>query len=150
MSVGDYEVLALVAGAGVVVAEGVAFCGGFSFYGEAVVGEYVVDGVALRTAGFLELGVDGYADGALCFNGAGEVVGLRVAVDVAYEEDASEACFGQRCPGVVGGGAVFFDEVFVVACAGYAVDVPVGLGLELDVDGVGGDAVVVDFVASNA
>ncbi len=137
----------MVAGAGVVVAQGVAFLSGFSFDGEAVVGEDVVDGVAAWTAGFLEVCVDLYADVALCFYGACKVEGVRVAVDVADEEYAAEACFGECCPGIGGGCACLFDEVAVGAGSCYAVNVPVGLCLKLDVDGVGWYAVVVDFVA---
>ena len=129
-------------GTDAVVAEGVSFGGGFPLYGVAVVVVDVEYRTALGAPGFLQLGVDGDAYVALHFYGACEVVGLGIAVDVGDEEHAAEACLGEGGPGEVGGGAGLFDEVFVLASAGYAVYVPIGLREELDIYGVGRDAVV--------
>lgn len=146
-SVGDDEVLTLVAGAYAVVAEGVFFGGGFSLYGVAVVVIDVEDRAALRAARFLQRGVDADAYTALHFDGAGEVVGLRIAVDVGDQEHTTEAGLCEGGPREVGGGAGLLDEIFVLASSGDAMHVPVGFREELDVDGVGWYAVVVDILA---
>lgn len=147
-SVGDDEVLAEVAGADVVEAQGVVFSCCFAPHWIAVVGEYVVERAAMGAARKLEVLVDDDADVALRLDGAGKIHGVGLAVDVADEEHSAEAGFGKGSPRETRRDAVFFYEIAVVAGSGHAVDGPVGLGLKLHVDGIWRDALVVDFVAA--
>ena len=95
----------------------------------------------------MQFGVNDDAHVSTSFDGTSKVESMRFAMNVGNEKNSAKTGFGQCGPREVGRGAIFFDEVFEIASAGNAIDVPVGFSLKLHVDGVGRDSVVVDFFA---
>lgn len=109
------------------------------------VAEYVVCATACGALSDVVFSVDVYGLVALNFNGACEVVGVQLAVEVGGEKYSSKAC--GRCGGV--GESLWLDSGGFCKYASLrgtadAVGVPYADCGECDFDGVGGYALVVD------
>jgi hypothetical protein len=113
----------------------------------AVVFKDRVSGMANRALGHRRIGVDLNAHCSFALNGASEVVGEIVAVEVANKENAPKAGIRSGSVREVSGYAVSFDETASVEGTTHTIGVPHANIGEDDVDGRNRDSVIINGVA---